>query len=123
MNLEAMILAVVGAMIASAPFCISFAALLGVRTLCNMIERLIVDHRMRTRPIRGGYLLNGHIVDCSPYRDAWNPLRSDDEDSEDEEDLENDSCDIPPSGWKCSRPKGREGPCAATTIFATGRPE
>lgn len=23
-------------------------------------------------------------------------------------------CDKPPTGWKCSRPKGHPGPCAAT---------
>lgn len=23
-------------------------------------------------------------------------------------------CDVPPKGWKCSRMKGHEGPCAAT---------
>lgn len=25
-----------------------------------------------------------------------------------------DRCDKPPTGWKCSRPKGHPGPCSAT---------
>jgi len=24
-----------------------------------------------------------------------------------------ESCDVPPEGWYCTRPKGHDGPCAA----------
>ena len=26
-------------------------------------------------------------------------------------------CEVPPNGWKCSRERGHEGPCAATPAF------
>lgn len=27
-----------------------------------------------------------------------------------------DQCDVPPEGWKCTREKGHEGPCAAVPL-------
>lgn len=32
-------------------------------------------------------------------------------------------CDVPPKGWKCTRPKGHEGPCAAVTDNAVQPPQ
>lgn len=32
-------------------------------------------------------------------------------------------CALPPTGWRCTRDAGHEGPCAAVPTFLAGEPE